>query len=254
MARKLAIVFLFLIVGSGAIVAQDDKPEETPSPVPEDLPSVCRDAVDGMSALTADLELPDRLMQENPVRSEGDFDVTAYFDVLDHLAVQDSYVLDYVYHYDGMGGYPVLYARPADEEQSGASTENYLDSIEIDDTPEGYLQYVTLDVMGGQSYLFWHANYNDHRIVCDGEALETILTSPNDFGNFLSDGVIEQARALDVEPLVVFDDETVRVQVLLFTKWGGFSRATFTISRDFPHQIEAVKSETLVPYDCGVMF
>jgi len=208
-------------------------------------------------------EIPEHLQKEDATREAGDFDPNSYFKVLKHLSMRPGYVLDYVYQFDpSFGGLPRLYARPvceqplrsAEEYEHWRTTNSLLNFLETDDSAAGFFELAVFLQIAGQFYLFWHANYNDHRIVCDGEALETILTSPNDFGNLLSDGVIEQARALDVEPLVVFDDETVRVQVLLFTKWGGFSRATFTISRDFPHQIEAVKSETLVPYDCGVMF
>jgi hypothetical protein len=35
---------------------------------------------------------------------------------------------------------------------------------------------------------------------------------------------------------------------------GGFIRRTYTISRSFPHEILSVEDETLVEYDCGVMF
>jgi hypothetical protein len=41
---------------------------------------------------------------------------------------------------------------------------------------------------------------------------------------------------------------------VVFTKWGGFLRVTFTISRDFPRRVFDAEAETLVAYDCGVMF
>ena len=75
--------------------------------------STCRATVKAISALTGGLEIPDYFLAENPVKTGSEFDVMDYFSVLDHLSMQPGYVLDYVYHYDGMGGYPVLYARPS---------------------------------------------------------------------------------------------------------------------------------------------
>jgi len=44
------------------------------------------------------------------------------------------------------------------------------------------------------------------------------------------------------------------VEVITFTKWGGFYRETYTISREVPHRIMDIKQENLVPYDCGIAF
>jgi hypothetical protein len=48
--------------------------------------------------------------------------------------------------------------------------------------------------------------------------------------------------------------DVAEVQVITFTKWGGFYRLTYTIRRAFPHTLSDVKQEDLVPYDCDVMF
>jgi len=120
-----------------------------------------------MSALTGGLEFPANFQTENPVKTGSEFDVMQYFRVLDHLSMQPGYVLDYVYRYDGMGGYPVLYVRPAGQPPyateadlaAGGDSTGYLDFVQTDDTPESYFQFVVLATMGSQFYLFWHANY-----------------------------------------------------------------------------------------------
>ena len=58
----------------------------------------------------------------------------------------------------------------------------------------------------------------------------------------------------NIESLVNLTDDSATVQVVIFTKWGGFYRLTYEISRSFPHTILDVKEENLVPYDCGIMF
>jgi hypothetical protein len=62
------------------------------------------------------------------------------------------------------------------------------------------------------------------------------------------------ALALDVEPSVKFEEETVQVRIVTFTKWGGFFEEVFVISRDLPHRVLEHTTEELVPYECGVMF
>ena len=79
--------------------------------------------------------------------------------------------LDYVYHYDGLGGFPIHYVRPADEPpflteadyqtargEKAGDYGAYLNHIVIDDTRAGYLQFVALMTMGGQFYLFYSGN------------------------------------------------------------------------------------------------
>jgi hypothetical protein len=224
----------------------------------------CRVLVDGMAALNSDLQIPQYFLADNPIKQGGEFNVMQYFKVLDHLSIQPGYTLDYVYHYDGMGGYPVLYAYPAgqppyateaDLEAAGEKT-NYLDYIQTDDTPESYFQLVLLALKGNQFYLNWHANYNDKQAVCDKTDVNDIVaTLDGGFGYRMP--LASQARAKllgGVEPSVVVGEQTVEVRLVTFTKWGGFYLTTYTISRSFPHTIQDVQEMNLIPYDCGIMF
>jgi hypothetical protein len=255
---------LLLAIPAAAQEGGVPNPPASPTPTPVPLSDTCRDTVSHLAALTGGLTTPEHLQQENAVKTADDFDVNEYFSVLDHLAMQEGYTLDYVYAYEFLGGRPILYARPSEQEPyqaladfprvEGDSQSGYLDRVVIDDTPEGYLQFVALDVMGEQFYLVWHANYNDYRILCDSTDVEDILDSDNEFGQPIPDDVAAQARQLDVEPVVELGEDTAQVQVVVFTKWGGFLRVTFTISRDFPRRVFDAEAETLVAYDCGVMF
>jgi hypothetical protein len=65
----------------------------------------------------------------------------------------------------------------------------------------------------------------------------------------------KQALAIkQVEPSVTIGEDTVEVRIVTFTKWGGFYRMTFTISREFPHYVLDVQQEILAPYNCGIAF
>jgi len=226
--------------------------------------STCSSTLAAMSALTGGLEFPANFQTENPVKTGGEFDVMQYFNVLDHLSMQPGYVLDYVYRYDGMGGYPVLYVRPTGQPPyateadlaAGGDSTGYLDSVQTDDTPESYFQFVVLATMGSQFYLFWHANYGDSQIACDKADVTDILASLNgDFGYRISlASRIRAALLKDIGPSVKFGGQTVEVRLVTFTRWGGFYQETYTLSRSMPHTIQDVQEKNLVPYECGVMF
>ncbi len=222
--------------------------------------------VDSMASLTESVGTPVHLQRENAAKTAEDFDVTIYFSVLKHLSLEPGFVLDYVYYFDGMGGYPVLYVRPNDQpafdtytaymQAAGedTATHAYLESVHVDGTPEGFFELVTLDVMGSQFYLFWHAGYNDRRILCTPDAAGQAIKASEGFGAPMDNRTQTKALQLDFEPQVTMGNETVKVRLVTFSEWGGFSQETYTIRRSFPHAILDVDRKDLVPFDCGVRF
>jgi hypothetical protein len=134
---------------------------------------------------------------------------------------------------------------------------DFHDYLAVEDTEQGYFEYVVLDIMANQFYLSWHANYNDLEIVCNRDEVNDIVTqvSSGDFGIAMNLAQQTKARAMrTIEPVVRLTGDVAVVEIITFTKWGGFYRETYTISREFPHAIVDVKQENLVPYDCGIMF
>jgi hypothetical protein len=127
--------------------------------------------------------------------------------------------------------------------------------IVIDGTEEGFFEYIVLQVLGGQFYLWWHANYNDTRIICDPNEIDDIV---QEMGNWISGelplDIVENARGLDYRPVIELKKDTVDVSIMIFTKWGGFKRLTFTVNREYPHTIVNVQGEVILEYECGVMF
>ena len=209
-------------------------------------------------------EVPDHLLETSTKRGD-EFDTNQYFDVLTHVSMREEYLLDYVYQSDDLGGYPLLYARPVDQEAYASPADipdntqlpEFQEYIEVDDTEQGYFEYVVLDLMASQFYLFWHANYNDYEIVCDRDAVNEIVTqvSSGDFGSAMDAVQQARARALrNIEPTVSLTGDVATVRLVTFTKWGGFYRETYTISREYPHRILDIKQDNVVPYDCGVAF
>lgn len=225
--------------------------------------SACAQIVSAVARLHTG-NLPQHLFETG--RKVGDeFDVHQYFDVLPHISIQDGYDLDYVYQIDSLGGYPLLYAYPANQTPYASVTDipedtqlsDFQEYLRVDDTEQSYFEYVVLDIMAGQFYLYWHANYNDTQIVCNRQQIYDIVAQVNtgNFGATMDTAQQAKVRTLrNIVPVVALEGDTARVEVVTFTKWGGFYRYTYTISREFPHTILDLEQENLVPYDCGVMF
>ena len=225
--------------------------------------SNCADIVSAIANLQAG-EIPQHLF-DSGVKQGGELDVNQYFDVLTHISMQDGYALDYVYQNDDLGGYPLLYVRPVDQTpylSTGAIPPDtqlldFHDYLAVEDVEQSYFEYVVMDIMADQFYLFWHANYNDLEIVCNQDEVNAIVTdvSSGDFGIAMDLAQQTKARTMrTVEPVVRLTGDVAVVEVITFTKWGGFYRYTYTISRGQPHTIVDLKQENLVPYDCGIMF
>jgi hypothetical protein len=209
-------------------------------------------------------DLPEYLLMTGK-KQGNEFDVSQYFDVLTHISMQEGYALDYVYQNDELGGYPLLYARPVDQIPFASTADipedtewqNFQQYLQVEDTEEGYFEYVVMDILANQFYLFWHANYNDTLIVCNRQQVYDVVAQVNsgDFGNVMDKDQQAQARTLrDIVPVVRLTGDVAVVEVVTFTKWGGFYRHTYTISREAPHTIIDIKEENILPYDCGVMF
>lgn len=228
----------------------------------ETLSDICANARQSMSKLHS-TPLPDHLRQENPVLNGTEFDPNQYFAKLTHLSMQPGYVLDYVYQFDFMGSFPVLYARPTDQPQFVTSDEYYAAGeqpnwrafVQTDGTEAGFLELAVLYVQAGEFYLGWHANYHDDQAVCSPENVKDIVKELVS-SDYMRIDALTRARAalLKPQPAVKMQDDRVLVTLYTFSKWGGFYEETFTFQRDYPHTLLDLQREERLKYDCGIMF
>jgi len=224
--------------------------------------TACSRIVAGMAATRPELP-PDLILGREPPTEEA-LDVGRYFEVLTHLSMQEGYTLRWVYRDDKLGGFPVLYALPAGQEPfaslaevpAGVELPSPFEHLRADGTERSFFELVVFRIMAGQFFLVWHAAYNDAQIVCDADAAQAIVESVNagGFGRALDAAQRAQVRAMTaIEPRVRLTATSAIVEMVVFSKWGGFSRHTYTVRRSSPHRIE-VQMETLVRYDCGILF
>ena len=231
-------------------------------------PSYSKEVVAEFEALQEPLGFPDHLAEEDAEKTEGDFDANLYFEVLDRISPQRGYVLDYVYRYAGIGGGPVLYARKSQaapyrnySEYAAASPKKradredfYLRHLAADGSPESFFQLALLRIQGEHFYQFWHDAYNDDRIVCDLEEARAGLGGGFGADESTIEGLLADLAEYDLAPTVSMNRDLVKVEAVVFTKWGGFLKRSILMEREAPHLILGERSEVLVEYDCGIMF
>lgn len=260
MKKTSVIVLLFVLVFS--LACQTLFPA-TPPPREGTVINTCPDVVKSIRSMQTN-ETPQGLM-ETGIKQGDEFDANDFFNATPNLSMQEGYTLDYIYITDSLGSYPILTARSADQPPYKSSSEvppesdltNYWKYIEVNDVEQGYFEYATFLLIADQFYLVWHANYNDTDVTCDRETVDAIVADINDgeFGIEFDRDQMKQIRAMqNIEPSVKLTDTTAIVELITFSKWGGFYRLTYTIDRNFPHTILDVKEENVVPYDCGIMF
>jgi hypothetical protein len=202
-------------------------------------------------------EIPGHLLQATPQPQDSDFDPNQYFTAFTHLSMEPGYVLDYTYQYDGMGGWPYLFARLEENDSLEAGEAlPYLEHIQTDGTEMGYYELAAFDMMAGQFYLFWHANYDDTVIVTDAATRDAIVDAAvsGDVGYAMDEASARAARAIDVTPWVRLEGETVTVRFITFSNFTGFTERIYTLAKEFPHTILNEESKVLVEYNWGIVF
>lgn len=270
MGRRLTITWLFIVftlVSSACRISGGDKR------VDSDLGLAMQEDIYNLSVLYNAQSIPQHFFDENAERSGEEFDPNKVFEILDHLAMEEGYTLDYVYDPNPMGGYPLLYARKNNQPRfiNLADYENaypeclvnrppdscfYLNHVTVDGSEAGFVQLLVMYRMGDQFYLDWHANYNDAEVVTSIAGLEKIINerSNTSFGAQFTRS--QQAKASDLEPrpVVEIGESTVKVKITWFTKWGGFYASTYEVQRDMPHRVKMVETINLLEYECDIMF
>ncbi len=232
--------------------------------------------MDGLNNLKKDLDLPEHYTSENPVRQASDFDVNEYFQVFTNLTITSGYKLDYIYFQDELGGLPLIYARKASsapfqsyaellksfgEEVAGERSYgplqheyDYLERIELNETPESYFEFSALVLQANQFYLWWHGLYNDARIFCDSSDIQYVTTDLQSFHVEFPQDVKSRIEKIDFSPVVIIGDDEITVRMIVFTKWGGFYEYVYVLDKNNPTQLLDARFNPVIEYDCGISF
>jgi hypothetical protein len=178
--------------------------------------------------------------------------------------MENGYILDYVYEISDGAGEPRLYARTKGEEpyldykeyvnkgwlEPGVqSSSKYLNYIRTDGKYEGFFEYVVLYSMGEMFYLFWHASTKYKVIVCSYAGLEMALkdrTLATDTSKLK-----QQALNIDFRPTIEYREDEVVIRVMTFQGWEGVCQEIYTVSRNYPHELIKLETNTVIKYASG---
>jgi len=236
----------------------------------------CRLVVDGLNNLKKDLSLPDHFLSENSFRQPSDFDPNGYFQVLKHLTIAPGHKLDYVYFTDDLGGLPLVYTRKSsdapfqsyadllksfgEEESNERSYDqlqhryDYLESIEIDNSPESYFEFLSLVFSGDQFYLWWHGLYNDTKILCDSSDIQYVNADLQGFDIEFPQDIKDRIEKIDFSPVVIIGESEVTIRMVTFTKWGGFFESVYVMEKENPNRLLDAQFNPIIEYDCDISF
>lgn len=198
------------------------------------------------------------------MRNGTEFNPNTYFNVLTHIANIPNHTLDYVYEMQDIGGQPCLYSRRVDAVPFQFSSQvlswrrrhSTYDYIAADGTPQSFFELVVFRHMASQFYLYWHACYNDRRIVTTPEEIEKIISTARGgkSGARLTADQIAAMRAFELQPLVKLTDREASVFYCTFSDWGGLYRHKESFSLKAPHRLVGEITMARVKYDCGILF
>jgi len=200
------------------------------------------------------------LFNENVKKSDSEFKIDHYFDILDNLELEPGWLVDYLYLQQRLDGEPIIIAFPESKKREYQKiinkinynelysntqdndldniidtflnyddVDNYLDHIILDGSEESYFQFVILAKLGTQFALFWHALYNDGEFICTPEAAEKIIkriNSGEDEMDFMEDDLFdEQLKNIDFEPKINIKEDKAVVRLVFFTEFSRESLA-----------------------------
>lgn len=229
-----------------------------------------------------------KIQSDNPSMKElrNCLDPQKLLALLPRLSMQSGYCLDFVAKHGGHAFHPVFYARRIEAKSfdsfdsiTNSHTGKVVESkyefrwalhnkrvlpvysgmfceemILADGSEEGFFQLTVLWLLGDQFLKRWHDYYHDDLIICAKAGLDGLFAdvdSGRDPHWRIESGIRQKAYALDLKPSVQMDKKKATVEVVVFTKWGGFSRRSFVFQRTAPHRLLDGVSKELVRYDCG---
>ncbi len=224
--------------------------------------------------------LPKHLQEYDAVKRAGDFDVNRYFDVLKHLSMRPGYVLDYCYMFSSHAGSPCLYARPVDAPPIRTASElmGWTDEFDLiseqafgnaqdekepllhylvaDGTPQSFFELLVLEHLAAQFYLYWHAFYNDTRILVSCEDIEALIKKSGKQHSDIcfTEDDIRALRQIDPTPIAQIGENTADVTYCVFSKWGGLKKIKQTTGLTPPYDPNEGVLVEAVEYNCGMLY
>ncbi len=189
------------------------------------------------------------------------FDVNTFLTFFDNIEFDKDYSIGVYFFDNSFDGNPYLYAVKYDEElkdkhKHKKSLHKYLNNPELRaknhivpmDSEEGFLQYLFFYELGEQFALKWHSNYNEKRIICSSDILDSVINDLKTSEWITADALglkkLKEAASPNIE--IEKTDQYYIITWLENRTHIGIFKCTYRISRERPHLIDKIKEEKLL--------
>lgn len=189
--------------------------------------------------------IPDLLFQIgrfDPNRIKGSLDLNEYLKLFNYLSIDEGYVLDYLYSFDGRGGQPFPYTRkesqtPIDDltdyliqfdqpnidmllgqSPKPGDMRPWLSHIKFEPINMGYVQFALFCLKAHKFYLYWHSLYNDITQILTRKGLERYFRENKEKIKTLSPKDILE---INYQPVLDQVDKIGKIRFLAFDTDGG---------------------------------
>jgi hypothetical protein len=216
---------------------------------------------------------------QNPACFRCNMNFESYFSLFDQLSIASNWELEAHYRHFGDAGRILLlgfedndaYGESIKKALYGSfhSTSNYplsqnlieyedsvqaMDAVQVWPSKMGYFQFAVFGLIGTNICNFGHSNYGEMSIFTSAKELEDLIAQEDDFYYHFSEE--EEAIILEInpEPEIEITDDYAKVSLLTLGPWDGFNRYHLSISTTWPRQFEKVEIDTILDYNCGILF
>lgn len=258
------------------VEASPIQPQPIPTSYRISLHEQCRKIVDGLYELRKDLAFPEKFSTEEPTRNDFGFDPNQYFQIFTHLSLEDNYVLDYIYYKNRLGGLPLIYARETkslpfqtfnellasygeDLSDTGLIVYtnlphqfDFIDKIQIDNTPESFFEFAIFPFQSGQFYLWERGLYRDEKVLCDSSDIKYLIEDAKKYNLELPQILLKMIEETTVSPIAIINEDKIAISYFIFTKWIGLYQEKIIFDKKDPMHIIDLSRTTWFEYHSGI--
>lgn len=251
-----------LLVERGFLLA--DECQEREVAIPEDY---CFSFIRRYAAVRVQIgDIPEAFLSGQTLTPHlvNAFDVNKFLEALDRLRIDEGFVLDYVYAFDGHGGEPLIYVRSTDdeplhepeeywerfslpksemllgEEPSSVARLPYLRHLQFERNAEGFFEFALFCMLVPRFYLYWHSNYNNRKFLLTTNVQRFVADCSPD--NYAQD--FATLSSFDLSPRIRMRYNSGEVLLACFEMNRGYSFCR--IQAEWPSIFKGVTDEIII--------
>ena len=195
---------------------------------------------------------------EYDIIDSATFNINTFLKFFDNIEFENDYRIGVYFFYTFLDGNPYLYAIKNDQElkdKNKKSLYNYLNKPELraknhivpKDSEEGFLQYLFFYEFGEQFALKWHSYYNEKRIICSSDKLDSVINDLKTSEMFSADSLgLIKLKEVSTNITIESTDKYYIISWLENRTHSGIFRCTYQISKKRPYKIDRIKEDKLL--------